>query len=112
MAANAVARLVRAALSSFAALRSPLPHARVAQPHLMLTALVQTATAVWSREEVTGAIVRPVVGAAIAWLAYRLVRRVPWPRPFRVRFLVVHLVAAPVLAAAWGVASGALVALF
>ena len=90
---------------------TPRPR-RVAQLHLMLTALLQSAAAVWSRDEVAAAVVRPVAGVAIAWLVYRLVRRVPWPRPFRVRFLAVHLVAAPVMATAWGVASSALVALF
>ena len=84
---------------------------RVAQPHLMLTLLLQAAAPVWSRDEVAAAVVRPIVGVAIAWLVYRVVRRVPWPRPFRVRFLAVHLVAAPVLAAAWGAVSSALVAM-
>jgi hypothetical protein len=77
----------------------------------MLTALFQAAASVWSPEEVAAAVIRPVAGVAVAWLAYRLVRRVPWPRPFRARFLAVHLVAAPALATAWGVVSGALVTL-
>ena len=81
-------------------------------PHLMLTALVQAPTPVWSPDEVASAVIRPLVGVALALLVFRLVRRVPWPRPFRLRFLAVHLVAAPVLASVWGLVSTALVALF
>jgi LytS/YehU family sensor histidine kinase len=77
----------------------------------ILPALVQAGAPVWSPDEVASAVVRPLVGAAIAFLVFRLVRRVPWPRPFRLRFLAVHLAAAPVLASVWGLASTALVAL-
>jgi LytS/YehU family sensor histidine kinase len=37
----------------------------------------------------------------MAFLLYRFVRRVPWPRPFRFRFVLLHLVAAPVFGACW-----------
>ncbi len=79
---------------------------------LILPALVQAGAPVWSPDEVVAAVIRPLVGAAAALLLFRLVRRVPWPRPFRLRFLAVHLAAAPVLAGAWGLASTALAALF
>jgi len=79
---------------------------------LILPALVQAGAPVWSPDEVAAAVVRPLVGAAVALLVHRLVRREPWPRPFRLRFLAVHLAAAPVLAGLWGLASTAIVALF
>lgn len=62
-------------------------------------------------DELAAGAVRLVTGAAATFLLYRLARRVPWPRPFRLPFLAVHLVAALLLAAAWTVASGALEAL-
>jgi LytS/YehU family sensor histidine kinase len=53
---------------------------------------------------------RGVLGLAVAYLAYRLVRRLPWPRPFRFRFLLIHLAAAPASGMAWLVlTSGAVV---
>ncbi|MET0399323.1 MAG: histidine kinase [Longimicrobiaceae bacterium] len=78
---------------------------------LILPALVQAGAPVWSPDEVAAAVIRPLVGIAIALLVHRLVRRVPWPRPFRLRFLALHLAAAPLLAAAWHLASSALLAL-
>jgi hypothetical protein len=45
---------------------------------------------------------RSVLPAALLGLVvHRLARRVPWPRPFRFRFALLHLVAAPVYAVAW-----------
>ncbi len=79
--------------------------------HLILPAIVQTRAQVWSPDEVASAVIRPLVGVAAALLVHRLVRRVPWPRPFRLRFLALHLAAAPLLAGAWGAASNALAAL-
>ena len=73
--------------------------------HLVFATVLQGTPAVWSYDEKVSAIVRSIAGIATAFLAYRVVRRVPWPRPFRVRFLAVHLVAAPVLAAVWGSSS-------
>lgn len=51
--------------------------------------------------ELTAGATRLVVGIAIVALVYRLVRRVPWPRPFRFRFALLHLVLAPTAALAW-----------
>ena len=90
---------------------TPARDAHVVQLNLMLAALVQTRAEVWSRDEVAAAVIGPATGVAIAFLVHRLVRRVPWPRPFRLRFLAVHLAAAPVLASVWGLATSALVAL-
>lgn len=78
---------------------------------LILPAVVQASAPVWSPDEVAAAVIRPLVGIAVALLVHRLVRRVPWPRPFRLRFLALHLAAAPLLAGAWHVASSALLAL-
>ena len=39
--------------------------------------------------------------ALLGILVYRFARRVPWPRPFRMRFALIHLVAAPTYAIAW-----------
>ena len=42
-----------------------------------------------------------VVGCALAIAVFRLVPRVPWPRPVGWRFVAFHLVAAPATAALW-----------
>jgi LytS/YehU family sensor histidine kinase len=34
-------------------------------------------------------------------IVYRFAKRVPWPRPFRMRFALIHLIAAPAYAFAW-----------
>jgi len=61
--------------------------------------------------ELAAAVLRVGAGLAIAFLVYRLARRTPWPRPFRLRFAALHLVGAPVAAAAWFALSNALEAL-
>src|SRR5687768_13539566 len=65
----------------------------------------------WQPEEIAGGATRLIAGLAIAWLVYRLARRVPWPSPFRLRFAAVHLIAAPLAALAWFASSSALAAL-
>ncbi len=56
-------------------------------------------------EMVVGAI-RLSVGAAVATAVYRGVGRIEWPRPFRARYALFHVVAAPIAAAVWlGVSS-------
>jgi LytS/YehU family sensor histidine kinase len=52
-------------------------------------------------DELIVGIVRVVVGVAIATLVYRFAPRVAWPRPLRLRFVAIHLVAAPLAAAMW-----------
>ena len=66
----------------------------------------------WQPEEAVAGATRLVTGLAIAWLVYRLARRMPWPSPFRLRFAAVHLVAAPLAALAWFASSSVLAALF
>jgi hypothetical protein len=51
-------------------------------------------------EYAVGAI-RLGAGVAVAALSYALVRRVPWPRPFRWRFALLHVAMAPIAAIAW-----------
>ncbi|MBV9880643.1 MAG: histidine kinase [Gemmatirosa sp.] len=46
-----------------------------------------------------------IPAALLGLLVHRLARRVPWPRPFRASFVLVHLVAAPIYAVAWIVGS-------
>src|SRR5688572_6525585 len=65
----------------------------------------------WSTDEIAGGATRLVAGLAIAWLVYRLARRMPWPSPFRLRFAAVHVVAAPLAALAWFASTSALAAL-
>ncbi|HEX6573582.1 MAG TPA: histidine kinase [Gemmatimonadaceae bacterium] len=55
----------------------------------------------WIRGEVAAAVSGLAAGAIVAYLLYGFVRRVPWPRPFRFRFILVHIVAMPVFGAAW-----------
>jgi len=49
-----------------------------------------------------------VVGCAVAVAVFRLVPRVPWPRPIGWRFIAFHIVAAPGAAAVWIFASALL----
>lgn len=58
-------------------------------------------TSSWREGEMAGAAIGIGSGLAVAFLVYLLVRRVPWPRPFRLRFLVLHLFGAPAAAMAW-----------
>ena len=55
----------------------------------------------WVPGELEGMLVHLVVGCVIAVLVFRLVPRVPWPRPMGWRFLAFHLVAAPTATALW-----------
>lgn len=73
--------------------------------------LIQTAGSVWTPGEIEAGLIRVPTGLAIAFLVYRLVRRVPWPRPFRFRFLAFHLVAAPLAGIAWSVLANGIEAL-
>jgi len=49
-----------------------------------------------------------VVGCAVAVAVFRLVPRVPWPRPIGWRFVAFHIVAAPAAAIVWILASALL----
>ena len=68
-------------------------------------------TPAWQPGEAAAAAIELGTGVAVALLVYRLARRVPWPRPFRLRFAALHLVGAPVAALAWFALASALGAL-
>lgn len=73
---------------------------------LMLTASLQRTGPTWREGEMAAGAVAIGTGLVVAYLVYRLVRRVPWP--FRLRFAALHLVAAPVVSMAWLVSATAL----
>jgi two-component system LytT family sensor kinase len=52
-------------------------------------------------EELVVGGIRLAAGVFVATLVYRFVRVVPWPRPFRLRFAGLHVIAAILAAAAW-----------
>jgi two-component system, LytTR family, sensor kinase len=64
-----------------------------------------------SPTESAATLARVLLGLAVAYLVYQLVRRLPWPRPFRFHFLLIHLVAAPAAGLAWLILTSAAVAL-
>lgn len=74
-------------------------------------ALLQIADQPFSATESVAVAARVLLGLALAYLAYRFVRRLPWPRPFRFRFLLIHLAAAPTSGLAWLVLTSAAVTL-
>jgi hypothetical protein len=79
--------------------------------HLVLITSAPASTSAWQPGEAAAAAVGFGTGLAVAFLVYRLARRVPWPRPFRLRFAALHLVGALVASAAWFALSSALQAL-
>lgn len=52
------------------------------------------APGVWEPGEIWSALSAVSAGAIVAFLAYRFVRRVPWPRRFRLSFVLVNVAAA------------------
>jgi two-component system, LytTR family, sensor kinase len=66
---------------------------------IFMTALQRTGQ--WREGELAAALIGVTSGLAVAFVVYRLARRVPWPRPFRLRFAALHMVAAPAAALAW-----------
>jgi two-component system LytT family sensor kinase len=74
-------------------------------------ALLQMVDQPSSPSESAAVVARVLLGLAVAYLAYRFVRRLPWPRPFRFRFLLIHLAAAPTSGVAWLVLTSGAVAL-
>lgn len=79
--------------------------------HLFLQTSGPASTSAWRPGEAAAVAIAASVGLAMALLVYRFARQTPWPRPFRLRFAVMHLVAAPVAAMAWFALSTALQAL-
>jgi hypothetical protein len=70
------------------------------QSVILAVAAMERSDAVWSPDEIASAISNVTGGAIVAYLLYRFVRRVPWPRPFRLSFAILNLMA--------GLASGLL----
>jgi two-component system LytT family sensor kinase len=62
----------------------------------------------FSLEEIIAGGLRGGLAIAMAWAIWRLVRRVPWPRPFHFRFVLMHVAAWFALAFTWGVATNVL----
>ena len=56
---------------------------------------------VWDPGEIQSALGAVTAGAIVAFLVYRLIRRVPWPRPFRLSFLLLNVVAAIATSLLW-----------
>ena len=75
----------------------------------MLPALA--ALQVWTPDEKAAAIVRPLVGLVAAFLVYRFVQRTPWPRPFRLRFVLVHAGFALAVIVGWRLVSAVIEAI-
>jgi signal transduction histidine kinase len=65
--------------------------------------IVQTTAraSAWQKGEPAAAAVGIGSGLLIAFIVYRLARRVPWPRPFRFRFAALHLAGALAASLAW-----------
>lgn len=68
---------------------------------MILKAILTRGRPTWQPGELQAGAVRLVVGLGIVALVYWLVRRVPWPRPFRLRFVALHLVVGPLAALTW-----------
>ncbi len=98
MAASDVAGMRGVALSSYPPL---LPNARLTTLQLLPTTLAFQRILNFTAEEVRSGLIGWSTGIAIAFVLYRFVAMNPWPRPFRVRFALLHLVAAPAFALAW-----------
>jgi LytS/YehU family sensor histidine kinase len=62
--------------------------------------------------ELLAGLVRVTVGVATAVLVHRFARRTPWPRPFRIRFALLHVLAAPAAGLVWGFLSSVVYSLF
>lgn len=69
--------------------------------HLMFTIALQRSAPTWREGEMAGAAIGIGTGLLVAFVVYLLARRVAWPRPFRLRFLAMHLAAAPAAGMAW-----------
>jgi LytS/YehU family sensor histidine kinase len=69
--------------------------------HLIFTTALPAGLFDFRPDELVAGAIRLSTGALVAFLVYRLARREPWPRPFRLRFAALHLAAAPLAAMAW-----------
>ena len=59
------------------------------------------APGVWEPGEIQSALSALIAGAIVTFLVYRFVRRVPWPRPFRVSFVILNVAAAVTTTLLW-----------
>lgn len=73
---------------------------------------IRHSVGVWLPEEIQSAVSAVTAGALVAFLAYRLVRRVPWPRRFRLSFLLFNVAAAVATTLLWLGATIAIESLF
>jgi two-component system LytT family sensor kinase len=55
----------------------------------------------WSFQERVSIVVRPLLGLGLLLIVHAIVRRNPWPRPFRVRFAAMHVALAAAFIATW-----------
>jgi two-component system LytT family sensor kinase len=62
----------------------------------------------FSSDEIVAGLIGTSTGLAVAALVYMFARANPWPRPFRLRFALLHLIAIPSFSLLWQVASGLL----
>lgn len=67
---------------------------------------------VWLPEEIQSGVSAMIAGALVAFLVHRFVRRVPWPRPFRLSFLLFNVAAAVATTLLWLGAAIAIESLF
>ncbi|HEX6943728.1 MAG TPA: histidine kinase [Gemmatimonadaceae bacterium] len=63
--------------------------------------VVRREIAAWAPGEFQSMLAHLAVGFVLAVVVFRLVPRVPWPRPFSWRFAALHLLAAPAVTAVW-----------
>ena len=80
--------------------------------HLLLQTTLGPSIAPFTAQELVAGACRLTSGSAVAFLVFRLVRRFPWPRPFRLRFVALHVVGALLAGTAWMLLSNLLLALF
>lgn len=68
---------------------------------LLLAAQERRGGPSWVPGEFESMVAHLVAGCAVAVVVFRLVPRVPWPRPLGWRFVACHIIAAPTAAALW-----------
>jgi len=69
-------------------------------------------SAPWTFSERVTVTVRPLLGLVVVLVIYAIVRRNPWPRPFRLRFALFHAVVATFLVLSWIVVARLIEAIF
>jgi LytS/YehU family sensor histidine kinase len=87
-------------------------HERVNSPLALIAAQARRDGPAWVPGELESMIVHLLIGAAVAVAVFRLVPRLPWPRPMNWRFVAFHVVAGPAAAATWLIAAALIEPLF